>query len=221
MRAHPRRCTTVGRHRTSQLFQRETPRRWADLGKDFVTNGRGACRNMKIKHPCRNDTYATDKKLKIACISIFMWNWKLVYEKIPHVHALCRLPPAKKKGMRAAQKRMHSHRPSSPVTYAACLVFQNTYTKKRPARSYEKTHCRCTNDDNNMRKPRAPFADMWSPANLTPVTRVRLFQKYICRKTLREQTTVCMVCAVWVRIVTRRNMRLLQHVQTTVVLYKR
>ena len=44
MRAHPWRCTTVGRHRTSQLFQRETPRRWADLGKDFVTNDREACR---------------------------------------------------------------------------------------------------------------------------------------------------------------------------------
>ena len=44
MRAHPWHCTTVGRHRTSQLFQRETPRRWADLGKDFVTNGREACR---------------------------------------------------------------------------------------------------------------------------------------------------------------------------------
>ena len=44
MRAHPRHCTTAGRHRTSQQFQRETPRRWADLGKDFVTNGREACR---------------------------------------------------------------------------------------------------------------------------------------------------------------------------------
>ena len=69
-------------------------------------------KNMKIKHPCRNDTYATDEKLNIACISIFMWNWKLVFEKTPHAHALCRLPPAKKRA--CAPRRRECIRTAHP-----------------------------------------------------------------------------------------------------------
>ena len=69
-------------------------------------------KRTKLWHQYRSATYATDEKLKIACISIFMWNWKLVYEKILHVHALCRLPPAKKRA--CAPRRRECIRTAHP-----------------------------------------------------------------------------------------------------------